>query len=66
MLYSRGTKLAEVPPEARGISWREWERLEDAAARENYAKSLAVGWEPPLSRKHIWTPRDSYGLTGVR
>lgn len=58
-IYSRGTKLAEVKPDFRGMPWQEWQ------ARN--VTRMAVTWlaqhagEDPLHGRKISTPRDNYG-----
>lgn len=58
-LYSHGTKLAEVSPDFRGMSWKDWQV-------RNVTK-WATPWladhagSDPLKNKKIAGPRDSYG-----
>jgi hypothetical protein len=61
--FSRGTPLAEVPPEARGISLAEWQRRMYADIWQQAAEHRKTA--PPnakLMGQKVWTPRDSYGL----
>lgn len=62
-LYSRGTRLADVKPDFRGMKWREWQL-------RNVTR-WAVSWladhagENPLKDKKISTPRDNYGWRSI-
>lgn len=63
-LYPRGTRLADVPPDFRGVPLRQW--LEDCreAERQRAARWFAQHYPdgPPLSRQRIYSPRDGYGM----
>ena len=62
-LFTRGSKLSDVPPDFRGMPYREWRRLEMARQAERYRAKLDPA-EAPLSKQRIWTPRDGYGMKG--
>ena len=66
-VFSRETKLAEVPPEAQGIAIAEWEARRWNGPDSDLSKQAAEYRKtaPPntkLPNQKIWTPRDSYGL----
>lgn len=73
-LYTHGTKLAEVSPEFRGMPLNEWlhkwelQQVTVQAAEHDrrFRDSMPAGYEHPLSRKAVSTPRDDYGMKGVR
>jgi len=62
-IYSRGTKLADVPPDFRGISLLEWSQR-DMREQCDAALKLKI-WGDPKDRKWyqraVATPRDNYG-----
>jgi len=61
-IFTRGTTLAEVPPDFRGISWKEWLRLVEASWK---SEPQPKDWQPieerKWYRKAVATPRDNYG-----
>jgi hypothetical protein len=70
--FSRGTKLSEVPAEARGIPWtrfEDWVEYElTRQFRERYDAWVKAGKPLPTDNPHFaWasktpaTPRDGYG-----
>jgi hypothetical protein len=69
-LFSRGTKLEEVPADFVGMPMREWQRRRlDAQSISPQAvafwKQFYVNGEPPINKKKILTPQDTYGMKGV-
>lgn len=61
-LYPRGTKLADVPGHFRGMGLRQYEMLDIERQCEEYRRSIRVApEEAPISRKRVWSKRDSYG-----
>jgi len=65
-LFSRGTRLAEVPADFRGISWAEWERLcekswENAPQPRDWPLPEDRAWY----RRGLATARSNYGMAGV-
>ena len=59
-------RLADVKPEERGIPWREYIARQWEQWRTEAAALHPPGEIPEISRKAIWTPRDSYGWRGLR
>lgn len=59
-LYPKGTPLAEVHPDFRGMKLKDWQW---AKHRERGARQIDP--DKSLNAKRIWTPRDSYGLKGI-
>lgn len=65
-LYSRGTKLSELPPDFRGISLAAWRkrRIDELAAdprNAKYMEQFFVKGEPKLKGQREWNKRDDYG-----
>ena len=74
-LYPRGTKLSEVPHDFQGMpgSAAARQRIFAEIARCAASPETAAYWarflkagKSPLSWQHVWTPRDDYGMKGVR
>jgi hypothetical protein len=66
-LYPRGTKLAEVDPLFRGMPGAEWQRKMWAAQCDRWlAKQKAANVKPKVADSKIVTPRDEYGMKGLR
>jgi len=63
-LFSPGSKLSEVPISFHGMTVMEWQRADIHRQCSEYLATLDPN-EAPLSKKKIWTPRDSYGLKGI-
>jgi len=63
-LFSPGTTLAEVPPDFRGMPWRLWHLAKISEQAEQWRRTIPPDFEPPLNRKSIWSPQDSYGMKG--
>lgn len=61
--YTRGTPAAQVPPDARGITWTEWHNrlMEEIWKQAAEVRKTAPPNEKLMGQK-IWQPRDSYGL----
>lgn len=63
-LFSPGTRLSEIPPDFRGISWCEFynrqiaERGEKARAEW---RGTHPGEDAPIMRQALHTKRDDYG-----
>lgn len=69
-LFSRGSKLSDVPPDYVGMPYAEWDAKSRTVAElyKANAKAIADHWrkfeisgEPPLADRKITTPRDDYG-----
>jgi hypothetical protein len=74
-LFPDGTKLSEVPPEFRGMPQDEWRlkttvaeivRVRDLPETTAFWSRFFVRGEPRLAGQAISTPRDNYGMKGVR
>lgn len=60
------TKLADVPPNHRGMPFRAWRNAD--LDKQSAAHKRAITTKPedaPLAKKAIWTPRDSYGMKSI-
>jgi hypothetical protein len=64
ILFSKGTKLEEVPPEFRGISYDQWRMLNLTEQAEDYRRSPQP--VPEVAKRAISTTRDDYGVKGNR
>jgi len=70
-LYPRGTPLAEVAPDFRGMSVQEWRLRRAEEIHAEYMRSRtkeeigAAKRNAPINAQRIATPRDSYGMKGV-
>ena len=66
-LYSRGTKMAEVDPDFRGMPLNEWQWAKLSLQAETHRRRLAEqGFQAPIESKPITRPRDEYGMKGLR
>jgi hypothetical protein len=63
-LYPAGTPLSEVAPGFRGMPLREWQWKQ--LREQNSAQPKSNPEDAPLSKKAVWTPRDDYGMKGIR
>lgn len=80
-VFSRGTRLAEVPADARGAAWsrfEDWTRFDLSRQFKEWANAPAplknrrwIDSEDPTIKRagfgkgRVATERDSYGLKGV-
>jgi hypothetical protein len=64
-LFSRTVKLADVPPDFRGIPLHSW-RLQEISRQCAAHVATLDSANAPLSRKAIWNPRDDYGWKGIQ
>jgi hypothetical protein len=66
-LYSKGTRMSEVDPEFKGMRGREWcAKKMIAQCEAYYARQKAAGERPKVANSKIVTPRDEYGMKGLR
>ena len=68
-MFSRGSKLSDVPPDFRGMPGREWlakRQVADPKAVAAFWKRFQVDGKPPLVDAKIVTPRDEYGMKSLR
>lgn len=75
-LYTTGTKLADVKPDFRGMPLAEWLqkstcRMIQAVAAERIGLEFPIEIHSRQSKKkvaeqRVYTPRDGYGMKGVR
>ena len=63
-LFSPGSHLSDVPADFRGMPLKEWQRKTIEKQAEEYRATLDPA-DAPLSKKAVWTPRDSYGIKGL-
>jgi hypothetical protein len=65
--YPKGTKLADVHPDFRGMPLKDYLAeclaFERDRSRRYFEKLFPEG--PPLNRKRIHTPRDDYGMKSI-
>ena len=59
-LFTTGTRMAEVPPDARGMPLRMWRRLELERQCNAHLRTLDPE-KAPLAKKALATSRDNYG-----
>lgn len=65
-LFPRGTHLADVPPEVRGLPLRLWKALNCSAQCDEYLRKNPMKPEDaPLSKHREWNKRDDYGVGGI-
>lgn len=75
-LYTTGTKLSDVKPAFQGMPYLEWLQKSTcrmiqtiAAARKDEAFPIALHTresKKKVAEQRIYTPRDGYGMKGVR
>lgn len=71
LLFSRGSKLSDVPPDYRGMPLKEWQsamitQMANSKEAMRHWKQFEVNGEPPLAPRRITTARDEYGMKGLR
>ena len=67
-LMSPGSHLSDVPPDFRGVSLARFKLLQATAQAREWDRRFRneqPNYQPPLSGKRVWTPRDSYGMKGM-
>jgi len=64
-LFSTGSHLADVPADFRGMPMSRWLSMQITEECSKYVATLDPE-KAPLNRKAVWTPRDDYGMKGVR
>lgn len=63
-LYPRGSRLADVPENFRGMKWERYQEL----TWQRWRAEGGIWFAPfgaPIERKREWRPPDSYGLRGA-
>lgn len=63
-LFSTGSHLSDVPVHFHGMTLLEWTAKKWTEQCNRYLATLPKE-DAPLSKKAVWTPRDSYGLKGI-
>ena len=64
-LFSPGSHLSDVPPDFRGMPYREWRLKEISRQADEWRKTRLNAPMQKWQNRAIWTPRDSYGMKGV-
>jgi hypothetical protein len=60
-MFSRGSRLKDVPPLFQGMPLKQWQGLKIAEQCSNYVLTQDPE-KAPLNQKRIWTPRDDHGI----
>lgn len=64
-LLPPGTRMADVPPDHRGLTYAWWFELQCLEWMEEVQAIRDPAEEPQLSRQAITTARDGYGWRGL-
>ena len=63
-IYPSGKKMSAVPYEFKGLSLKQWRKLDITAQCDAWLATQDPD-EAPLSKQRVWNPRDSYGMKGL-
>lgn len=69
-LFTRGSKLSDVPPDFKGMPLAEWQSkqitaMANSKEAEAFWNKFLVNGEPKLAGKRLWNKRDDYGMRGT-
>lgn len=63
-LFSPGSNLADIPGHFVGMPLKRW-KLEKLSEQARATYLPVTPSDAPLSKKAIWSPRDSYGMKSI-